>query len=179
MNEVKEKIDQTVETVKETTKEVKEKVEKTAKEVKETVKEVAEKGKNIIETTKAKSWWNRIWSAIVGAFLAVAAMFGITNDKVAQEKALMTQVKQYAEDALGDIKAGNIKAAAEKLEQANTIGKNVVADVKETIKDVKDADKDEVKKTAIEGAKEGFLNPKETPAKEDIVVKKETTPEKK
>lgn len=173
MSEVKEKIEQTVETVKETAKEVKEKVEDTAKEVKATVKEVAEKGKNVIETTKAKSWWNRIWSAIVGAVLAVAAMFGITNDKVAQEKALMTQVKQYTEDALVDIKAGNIKAAAEKLEQAKSIGKTVVNDVKETVETVKNADKEEVKNVAIEGAKEGFKNSKETP------VKEETTPEKK
>lgn len=173
MSEVKEKIEQTVETVKETAKEVKEKVEDTAKEVKDTVKEVAEKGKNVIETTKAKSWWNRIWSAIVGAILAVAAMFGITNDKVAQEKALMTQVKQYTEDALVDIKAGNIKAAAEKLEQAKSIGKTVVNDVKETVENVKNTNKDEVKNVAIEGAKEGFKNPKEAP------VKEETTPEKK
>ena len=174
MSEVKEKIEQTVETVKETAKEVKEKVEDTAKEVTATVKEVAEKGKNVIETTKAKSWWNRIWSAIVGAVLAVAAMFGITNDKVAQEKALMTQVKQYTEDALVDIKAGNIKAAAEKLEQAKSIGKTVVDDVKETVENVKNADKEEVKNVAIEGAKEGFKNSKETPVKEET-----TTPEKK
>jgi hypothetical protein len=173
MSEVKEKIEQTVETVKETAKEVKEKVEDTAKEVKTTVKEVAEKGKNVIETTKAKSWWNRIWSAIVGAVLAVAAMFGITNDKVAQEKALMTQVKQYTEDALVDIKAGNIKAAAEKLEQAKSIGKTVVTDVKETVENVKNVDKEDVKNVAIEGAKEGFKNSKEAP------VKEETTPEKK
>jgi gas vesicle protein len=173
MSEVKEKIEQTVETVKETAKEVKEKVEDTAKEVKTTVKEVAEKGKNVIETTKAKSWWNRIWSAIVGAVLAVAAMFGITNDKVAQEKALMTQVKQYTEDALVDIKAGNIKAAAEKLEQAKSIGKTVVTDVKETVENVKNANKEDVKNVAIEGAKEGFKNSKEVP------VKEETTPEKK
>lgn len=171
MSEIKEKIKQTVETVKETTKEVKEKVE-------DATKEVAKKGKNVVETTKAKSWWNRIWSAIVGAVLAVAAMFGITGDKVAQEKALMIQVKQYTEDALIDIKAGNFKAATEKLEQAKSIGKTIVNDVKETVEDVKNADKEEVKKDAIEGAKKGFKNSKEAPVKE-APVKEETTPKKK
>lgn len=164
MSEVKEKVEKTVEEVKETVNGVKE----TIKDVKETAKEVVDKTKEtvakgtakVIETTKAKSWWNRIWSAIVGAVLAVAAMFGITTDKVAHEKALVTQVKQYAEDALADIKNGNLTEAAKKLEQANAIGKNVVEDVKDTAEKIKDADKTEVKDAALKGAKDGLLNPK-------------------
>lgn len=165
MSEVKEKVEKTVEEVKETIKDVKE----TAKEVVDKTKETVAKGTaKVIETTKAKSWWNRIWSAIVGAVLAVAAMFGITTDKVAQEKALMIQVKQYTEDALVDIKSGNLKGAAEKLKQANAIGKTVVEDVKDTAEKIKDADKTEVKDAALKGAKEGLLNSKtKAPAKEE------------
>lgn len=141
----------------------KDKVAETITEVKENVaevKEVAEKAKEtvtkVIETTKGKTWWNRIWSAIVGAVLAVLSMFGITNDKVAEQKEMVKQVQAYASEALVDIKAGNLSAAAEKLDKANAIGKEVKEEVKEVVENVKNADKEAVKDAAIKGAVEGL-----------------------
>ena len=64
----------------------KEKVDNVVGEVREKTTETVEKSKNVITTTKGKTWWNRIWSAAVGAVVAVGAMFGITNDQIAEQK---------------------------------------------------------------------------------------------
>lgn len=127
-----------------------------AKEVKET-----ETKETTTTVTKKQTWWNRIWSAIVGAILAVGAMFGITTDQIAEEKAKVETVQAQAKEALDAIKAGDLTTAQAKLTEATTIVKDVVKDAKETVKNVteaaKEADKKEVGKTAIKGALEGAI----------------------
>ena len=89
MSEEKQNVvEKAVETVKETAEKV---VEKTVDVAKDTVDAVKETTEDVVDAVKAPArskkatWWNRIWSAIVGAVLAVAAMFGITIGSVAAE----------------------------------------------------------------------------------------------
>ena len=111
--------------------------------------------------TKKQTWLNRIWSAIVGAIIAVGAMFGITTDKVAEEKAKVETVQTQAKEALEAIKAGDITTATQKLTEATTAVKEVVNGVKEAAANVKeqakDTDKKEIGKTAIKGAIENLV----------------------
>ena len=111
--------------------------------VKETVGAVKEAVGSPAVTKKA-TWWNRIWSAIVGAILAVAAMFGITTDQVAEQKENVKQVKTLASEALESIKKGDVATAQAKLNEAQEVGKEVVSKTKEAIETIKKTDKKEV-----------------------------------
>ena len=64
--------------VKETITEAKEKVDNVVGEVREKTTVTVEKAKGVITTTKGKTWWNRIWSAAVGAVVAAGAV--VTKD---------------------------------------------------------------------------------------------------
>ena len=170
-----------VETVKETVVETAEKVVEAGKETVTTVTETAEKvveaGKDVAEKTvetveetvedvvkavdaparsKKATWWNRIWSAIVGAVMAVAAMFGITTDQVAEQKAKVTEVKTMAAEALQNIKDGKIQDGIAGLqlivEEGKTMGEQVKKDV-ETVKEkVKETPAENIAAEAIKGA---------------------------
>lgn len=139
--------------VKETITEAKEKVDNVVGEVREKTTETVEKTKNVITTTKGKTWWNRIWSAVVGAVVAVGAMFGITNDQIAEQKEKVEEVKALANEALEAIKKGDVADAKAALELAAESGKEVIKESKKIVDNVKNADSKEVKETIKESLK--------------------------
>jgi hypothetical protein len=140
------------EAVKEVVKESADVVKESAKEVVEAAKETVETVKEAIQTpavTKKATWWNRIWSAILGAVLAVAAMFGVNTEQIKEQKAKTEEVKTLAGEALAAFKAGDTKTGMEKLNAVQTVGKEVVKNTKEMVETVKNADK----KTVVENIK--------------------------
>jgi hypothetical protein len=135
-----------------------------AKDVKESAKEVVEAAKETVETvkeaiqtpavTKKATWWNRFWSAILGAILAVAAMFGVNTEQIKEQKAKTEEVKTLAGEALAAFKAGDTKTGMEKLNAVQTVGKEVVKNTKEMVETVKDADK----KTVVKNIKTALIS---------------------
>jgi len=115
-----------------------------AKEVKEKVEEVVEKVKEEV-TTKKGTWLNRVCSAVVGAVVAVGAMFGITQPKIDAQKAKAAQ-------ALEEIKKGDIQGAQKTLQE-------IAGQVKKDVETVKEAGKNvtvnDVVTAGAEGAKTG------------------------
>jgi hypothetical protein len=142
---------------------------KVVDEAKEKVEQVVETVKEEV-TTKKGTWLNRVCSAVVGAVVAVGAMFGITQPKIDAQKAKAAQ-------AIEQIKKGDVNGATKTLQE---IAGQVKQDV-ETVKTaVKDADKGEVAKTAVDGAKAGVAKAEaktetKTDAKTDA-AKTTTTP---
>jgi gas vesicle protein len=165
MSEEKEKtiVEQTVDKVVDTVKESAEKVVDTSKEAVETVKDKVE---DVVDAVKAPArskkatWWNRIWSAIVGAVLAVASMFGITTEQINEQKAKTEEVKNLAGEALEAIKKGDVATAKAALELAAETGKQVVEEAKQVVDNVKEAKAEDVAKTAVEGAKKAIKEEK-------------------
>ena len=154
-NVVEETVDKVVDSVKEGT----EKIVDTGKEVVETVKDKVEDVVDAVGAparSKKATWWNRIWSAIVGAVLAVASMFGITTAQIDEQKAKTEEVKNLAGEALEAIKKGDVATAKAALELAAETGKQVAKDAKQVVDNVKEAKAEDVEKTAVEGAKEGL-----------------------
>lgn len=147
-NVVEETVDKVVDTGKEAVETVKDKVE----EVVDAVKAPAR--------SKKATWWNRIWSAIVGAILAVASMFGITTNQINEQKAKTEEVKNLAGEALEAIKKGDVATAKAALELAAETGKQVVKDAKQVVDNVKESKAEDVAKTAVEGAKEALKEEK-------------------
>ena len=126
------------------------KMSEETKEVKNTTEVTKEVSKDtaVTTTTKKTTWWNRVVSAVVGAVVAVGAMFGITGNQVAAEKAKVESVKTQAIAALDALKAGDVTTATAKLQEAIATGKEVVNDVKAAAEQVKNADKNSVVETA-------------------------------
>lgn len=173
--ETKNVVEETVDKVVDSVKEGSEKVVDTGKEVVETVKEKVE---DVVDAVKAPArskkatWWNRIWSAIVGAILAVASMFGITTVQIDEQKAKTKEVKATVSAAIEDIKAGKVAEAKAKLESAVATTKEVVAEAKEIVEKGKNANIKEVKEKAVEGATQAL---KKTTEKIENLKKPETT----
>ena len=117
---------------------------KVVEDAKEKVEKVVETVKEEV-TTKKSTWLNRIYSAAVGAIVAVGAMFGITQPKIDAQKAKATQ-------ALEEIKKGDIQAAQKTLQE-------IAGQVKKDVETVKEAGKNvtvnDVVTTGAEGAKAG------------------------
>jgi hypothetical protein len=159
---------ETVETVKDTVVETTEKVVETGKgaaiAVKDKVEEVAD-AVNAPAVTKKATWWNRIWSAIVGAVVAVAAMFGITEPKIAEQKAKVEEVKNIAAETLENIKAGKIEDAKAGLELIIESGKEVTeqakTDVETVTEKVKNTPAEDIAAEAVKGAKENLSKPEQ------------------
>jgi methyl-accepting chemotaxis protein len=159
----KEKNKETNETV---INEVKEVASEIINEVKEDAENIVEAGKevvtkvsesvNTVPTTKKATWWNRIWSAIVGAVLAVGAMFGITSEQVAGQKAKTEEVKKFAAEALEYAKQGKCDDAKAALEIVVETSKDVINDTKEVVDKVKDAKAEDIAAEAVKGAKEAL-----------------------
>lgn len=165
-NIVEEVVDKVVDTGKEvveTVKETTEKVVDTGKEAVETVKDKVEDVVKAVDAparSKKATWWNRIWSAIVGAVLSVAAMFGITTEQINEQKAKTEEVKNLAGEALDAIKKGDVATAKAALELATETGKQVVDNAKQVVDNVKEAKAEDIAKTAVEGAKEAIKETK-------------------
>jgi DNA-binding transcriptional regulator YdaS (Cro superfamily) len=141
------------------------KVVDTGKEVVETVKDKVEDVVKVVDAparSKKATWWNRIWSAIVGAALAVASMFGITTAQVNEQKAKTEEVKATVSAAIEDINAGKVAEAKAKLESAVTTTKEVVAEAKQVVDNMKNADSKEVTKKAVDGATQALKKTAET-----------------
>ena len=130
-------------------------------EVKETV-EIAVPKKTWKDVVKG--WFKKLWAAIVGAAVAVAAMFGITSEQVKEQTARAELVKLYAQDALYSLQQGDVKTAMDKLKTATEAGKEIAVEAKKVIDTAKSAKKDEVIDTAVDAAK--------TELKKDTPVKK-------
>lgn len=94
-----------------------------------------------VTTSKTSSWFSKVWSAIVGAAVGVAAMFGITNDQIATEKAKVQTVKNQVTVALKALQEGDVTTATANLQVAVATGKEIVADAKVIAEKVKEADK--------------------------------------
>ena len=154
---------ETVTTVTETAEKVveagKDAAEKTVETVKETVEDVV-KAVDAPARSKKATWWNRIWSAIVGAVMAVAAMFGITTDQVAEQKAKVTEMKAVATEALQNIKDGKIQDGIAGLQLIVEEGKTMGEQVKKTVETVKEKVKEtpaeNIAAEAVKGAVKGM-----------------------
>lgn len=129
-------------------------------EVKETVETIVPKKtwKDVV-----KGWFTELWAAIVGAAVAVAAMFGITSEQVKEQTARAELVKLYAQDALYSLQQGDVKTAMDKLKTATEAGKEIAVEAKKVIDTAKTAKKDEVIDTAVDAAKKELK--KDTPVK--------------
>ena len=152
---VVETISGTVEEVKEC--EAAEFLEKIPEGIKATVEAVTAPA-----VSKKATWWNRIWSAIVGAIMAVAATLGITSDQIAEQKAKTEEVKKLAVEALEYAKAGKIDDAKAALQLAVETGKETATEVKKVVDNVKDAKAEDLAKEAVKGAKEALKTSAET-----------------
>lgn len=141
---VKETVDAVKDTAEKTVEVAKDTVEKTVEVVKDTAEKTVEVVKDTVKAVEAPArskkatWWNRIWSAIVGAIVAIGAMFGITTDQVKEQVAKTEQVKVLAAEALTALKSGDIKTATAKLKEAGEVGKDVAEETKNMIDTVKD-----------------------------------------
>lgn len=100
------------------------------------------------DTTKKTTWVNRIWSAVIGAAVAVASMFGITSEQIAEEKAKVTSVQSQVKVALEALKSGDVTTATANLQAAVATGKEVIADAKTIADKVKNTDKESIIETA-------------------------------
>ena len=154
---------ETVEIVKDAVVETTEKVVETGKVAAVAVKDKIEEAADTVNApavTKKTTWWNRIWSAIVGAVVAVAAMFGITEPQIAEQKAKVEEVKNIAAETLENIKAGKIEDAKAGLELIVESGKEVAEQAKKDIESVKEKAKDakaeDIASEAVKGAKENL-----------------------
>jgi hypothetical protein len=154
---------ETVETVKDTVVETTEKVVETGKETVDTVKEKVEEVVDVVKAparSKKATWWNRIWSAIVGAIVAVGAMFGITEPQIAEQKAKVEEIKTIATETLENIKAGKIEDAKAGLELIIESGKEVAeqakTDVETVTEKVKSTPAEDIAAEAVKGAKENL-----------------------
>jgi uncharacterized phage infection (PIP) family protein YhgE len=148
-----------------TVNEVVDKIETPAEEVKsETVStpEVPDEneGKDsnveiVSKPSKKQTWWNRIWSAIVGAIVAVAAMLGITTEEVNEQKARVQKITVCVTEAKEALSKGDIASAKAKVEEAITISKEIAGDVKQVKENADkliETVKTEVEKKAAEAA---------------------------
>jgi hypothetical protein len=109
---------------------------------------MSEEVKKEAEVSKKSTWWNRIWSAVVGAAIAVGSMFGITSEQISAEKAKVETVQVKASAALEALKVGDVTTATANLKEVVATGKEVVADAKSLAEKVKAADKESVVETA-------------------------------
>ena len=160
----------------------KSKTEEVLTEVKETVTETADSIVTVTETevkettttesttackktwkTYVKEWLNRVWAAIVGAAVAVGAMFGITSEQVKEQTARAELVKLYSADALYSLQHGDVKTAIDKLKTATEAGKEIAVEAKKVIDTAKTTKKDKVIDTAVDAAKAELK--KDAPAK--------------
>ena len=102
-----------------------------------------------------KVWANRIWSALVGAAIAIGGMFGITNEQIYAEKTKAETLKSKAEAALDALKKGDVTMATASLQAAIATGNEIVVDAKEIAKSVKENEsivettKNEIAKTVV------------------------------
>jgi ElaB/YqjD/DUF883 family membrane-anchored ribosome-binding protein len=174
MSEEKQNVvEKAVETVKETAEKV---VEKTVDVAKDTVDVVKETTEDVVDAVKAPArskkatWWNRIWSAIVGAVLAVAAMFGITEPQIKEQKAKVEEVTKLAGEALELAKAGKIEDAKAALELAVESGKELKEQAKKDVESVKEKAKEakaeDIASEAVKGAKESLVKDAKTEVKQ-------------
>ena len=92
------------------------------------------------KTVKTSSWATKIWSAIVGAAVGIASMFGITSNEIATQKAKVQSVKTQATAALEALKAGDVTTATANLKAVIATGTEIVADAKALSEKVKEAD---------------------------------------
>ena len=100
--------------------------------------------------TKNTTWLNRIFSAVVGAAIAVGTTLGITNEQMAVEKAKVTSIKTQVVAALDALKAGDVTTATANLKAAAVTGKEAIADAKVIAENVKASDKASIIETAKE-----------------------------
>lgn len=104
-------------------------------------------------TTKKQTWLNRIYSAVVGAILAIGAMFGISQPQLNAQKAKVTEVKTKAATAIEALKCGDTQMALTLLQETIGNTKEITEQAKkdyETLKtktiNAKDAATKELKK---------------------------------
>lgn len=105
-------------------------------------------GTPVIVTTKKQTWLNRVWSAVVGAAVAVGAMFGITQPQIDAQKAKVVEIKTYASEALEALRNGDVKTATTKLQEATAVTKEVAKQIKKDVNKIKEANKESVVETA-------------------------------
>ena len=127
------------------------------KKTEEAVEVTEGEGTPVVVTTKKQTWLNRIWSAAVGAVVAVGAMFGITQPQIEAQKAKVVEVKTKATEALDALKKGDVQTATAKLQEATAATKEVAEQVKKDIAKVKEANKDSVVETAKKAATEALV----------------------
>jgi uncharacterized protein HemX len=125
------------------------------------VGEVVNNNTNEKKISTKSTWLNRIWSAIVGAIIAVGSMFGITSEQISAQKAKVESIQTQTKEALDALKSGDPATAITKLTEVtadvtNTT-KNVISDVKEVSTSIKESDKTQVAVTAIKGAAEALV----------------------
>ena len=130
--------------------------------------ETAEKTEEVVVTsTKKQTWLNRVWSAVVGAAVAVGAMFGITQPQIDAQKAKVVEIKTYASEALEALRNGDVKTATTKLQEATAVTKEVAEQIKKDVNKIKEANKESVVETAKTAITETLVK--------DQVKKAETT----
>lgn len=125
------------------------------------VGEVVNNNTNEKKISTKSTWLNRIWSAIVGALIAVGSMFGITSEQISAQKAKVESIQTQTKEALDALKKGDTAEAITKLTEVtadvtNTT-KDVISDVKEVSASIKESDKTQVVVTAIKGAAEALV----------------------
>ena len=109
-------------------------------------------GAPVVVTTKKQTWLNRIWSAAVGAVVAVGAMFGITQPQIDAQKAKVTEVKTKAASAVEALKAGDTQTAIKQLQEVVGDAKAIAEQAKKDLDTMKTKATD-VKNTVTEPTK--------------------------
>lgn len=88
----------------------------------------------VVETKKEKkSWFNRIWSAVTGLIVGVAAMFGINAGQVQDLKNDIDTLKAKTENVQNAYKSGDIKGVLDAAKELVEAGKEVVDSGKDIV----------------------------------------------
>ena len=160
-----------------------EEIKKTEEVVEVTADEKEGEGTPVVVTTKKQTWLNRVWSAIVGAAVAVGAMFGITQPQIDAQKAKVVEIKTYASEALEALRNGDVKTATTKLQEATAVTKEVAEQIKKDVNKIKESNKESVvetvKKTVTESLVKDQVKKVETKSAQynESTVTKKSKPE--
>ena len=86
-----------------------------------------------------KSWFNRVWSAVTGLIVGVAAMFGVNKAQVAEIKSEVQTAYDKVKEVQTAVENKDWGAAIGAVTDAAAALKEVVGDVKEAAETAKDA----------------------------------------
>ena len=88
---------------------------------------------NATSTPVKKSWFNRVWSAMTGLIVGIAAMFGIKEVQINEIKENVKTAYDQVQNVKNALENKDFAGATDAIGKAGNAITNVIGDVKETI----------------------------------------------